>query len=248
MPKYQLIIGTDDPKELQPHIAIMMNGATIFANHIPSGAISSDADDNAPPNPNAPQFDAAGIPWDDRIHSKNKGMTNDGMWRKKRGVADTMVAAVEAELKARGAQPMYMQPPGAPPAPPAYSPPPQGYQPPGPPAPPAYSPPPAYQPPAPPAYSPPPQGYAPPPQGYQPPPPPAPQVGMDFTQFMQHVSAQLPKRDANNQPIMDGNYLASVCQRLSAQTQRPFSAITDLANHPDCIALAVQFMQADGRW
>lgn len=45
-------------------------------------------------------FDKAGLPWDDRIHAGSKVLTTDGLWRKKRGVTDELVAQVEAELRA----------------------------------------------------------------------------------------------------------------------------------------------------
>lgn len=47
----------------------------------------------------APDRDAAGLPWDERIHASSKATVADGTWRKKRGVDDATVAAVEAELR-----------------------------------------------------------------------------------------------------------------------------------------------------
>lgn len=49
----------------------------------------------------APDFDSAGMPWDERIHASSRATVADGTWRKKRGVSDELVAEVEAEL-ARG--------------------------------------------------------------------------------------------------------------------------------------------------
>lgn len=46
--------------------------------------------------------DKHGLPWDGRIHSgpaDKKPMNGDGTWRRKRGVDDATVAAVEAELR-----------------------------------------------------------------------------------------------------------------------------------------------------
>ena len=43
--------------------------------------------------------DRNGFPWDNRIHSSNKQTTADGVWRKRRGIDDATVAAVEAELR-----------------------------------------------------------------------------------------------------------------------------------------------------
>lgn len=45
--------------------------------------------------------DAAGLPWDGRIHSSSRARLQDGTWRQKRGVSDTLLAAVTAELRSR---------------------------------------------------------------------------------------------------------------------------------------------------
>lgn len=88
----------------------------------PTFTNSDDADDAAPLNINAPAVDGDGVPWDDRIHSSNKQMTDKGVWRKKRGIQDSYYQTVTAELKARGAaapapapaMPMPTMPPGMP--------------------------------------------------------------------------------------------------------------------------------------
>ena len=57
----------------------------------------------SPSNPGGVDVDANGLPWDGRIHSgptDKKPKNADGTWRKKRGVDDATVAAVEAELRA----------------------------------------------------------------------------------------------------------------------------------------------------
>lgn len=43
--------------------------------------------------------DAAGLPWDARIHSSNKAFVADGTWRQRRGTAPDLLAKVEAELR-----------------------------------------------------------------------------------------------------------------------------------------------------
>lgn len=43
--------------------------------------------------------DAAGLPWDARIHSSNKAFVADGTWRQRRGTAPELLAQVEAELR-----------------------------------------------------------------------------------------------------------------------------------------------------
>lgn len=59
----------------------------------------------APPAAPAPadastSLDKDGLPWDERIHSSSKAINQtDGLWRKKRGVSDELVAEVEAELR-----------------------------------------------------------------------------------------------------------------------------------------------------
>ena len=59
----------------------------------------------APTIAGEPEFDSTGLAWDERIHSKQKGQTNDGKWRKQRGVDENYYKQVEAELRARyGAQ------------------------------------------------------------------------------------------------------------------------------------------------
>lgn len=57
----------------------------------------------SPSNPGGVEVDGNGLPWDGRIHSgpaDKKPRNGDNTWRKKRGVDDATVAAVEAELRA----------------------------------------------------------------------------------------------------------------------------------------------------
>jgi hypothetical protein len=61
----------------------------------------------------AATLDKSGLPWDDRIHASTKALTADGMWRKKRGVTDALVAEVEGQL--RLIHPMSVPPPPPPP-------------------------------------------------------------------------------------------------------------------------------------
>lgn len=78
----------------------------------------------APPPP-VPGVDSSGLPWDARIHSDSRAVNADGTWRKKRGVADELVAAVTAELKGAPAEPVAPPPPApstpVPPAPPVLA-------------------------------------------------------------------------------------------------------------------------------
>lgn len=57
----------------------------------------------------AGDLDADGLLWDKRIHSSSKELNKDGTWRKRRGVADELVAEVEREL--RGVAPTPAPPP-----------------------------------------------------------------------------------------------------------------------------------------
>jgi len=43
-------------------------------------------------------LDKRGLPWDHRIHSSSKDTIADGTWKKKRNVAEELLATVEAEL------------------------------------------------------------------------------------------------------------------------------------------------------
>lgn len=45
------------------------------------------------------QLDKDGLPWDERIHSSNKEMTDKGVWRKRRGVSNETIAKVSVELR-----------------------------------------------------------------------------------------------------------------------------------------------------
>lgn len=211
-------------------------------------------DDNAPANINAPAADTSGLPWDERIHSRNKGLNADGTWRKKRGVDGAMVAAVEAELKMRGGTQFQPQPmPNAVQTmPPQFTAPSSHVQMPHHTGMHEQQPQPQYQQQPQPMpngqFMPPPNGM--PPQGmpngqYMQPPAP---VQLDFTGFMQHLSGQMAKRDQNGQPLIHTDYLASVVQRLSAQFGRQFNSITDVSGDPNAINAAVALITADGRW
>ena len=58
-----------------------------------------------------PQIDAAGLPWDARIHSTPATITKtSGKWRAKKNVDTALVAQVEAELRGATQQPTLQQP------------------------------------------------------------------------------------------------------------------------------------------
>lgn len=49
-----------------------------------------------------PDVDAAGYPWDARIHAQGGAKTADGKWRRRRNTQDTLVNQVETDMRARG--------------------------------------------------------------------------------------------------------------------------------------------------
>lgn len=72
-----------------------------------TGVIEGAAAPAPTPTPAAPaaaaggaQLDAAGFPWDERIHSSNKKLNDKNLWWAKRGVQPALKAQVEAELRA----------------------------------------------------------------------------------------------------------------------------------------------------
>lgn len=57
----------------------------------------------AKPQTVTPDFDARGIPHDERIHQKNKALDEDGRWKYKQGIDAKAASGVETELLAKGA-------------------------------------------------------------------------------------------------------------------------------------------------
>lgn len=75
---------TPDDEDTPPVPAVASNDAA------PEDTASADS---------AATTDAAGLPWDERIHAGSKVMNADGTWRRKRGVDEATAQAVEAELR-----------------------------------------------------------------------------------------------------------------------------------------------------
>lgn len=205
----------------------------------PMPANSGDDDESGPVNANAPATDKEGMPWDERIHSKNKATNADGTWRKRRGVDAATVTAIEKELTDRAAS----QPAPAIPTPMMPTAPAVPTMPTMPPVPTMPVPPQA----APPVAAVPPMPAAPeqPAASQQ---PPAPAAALDFNGFMQGISAAMQKKDANGSPLVDAAYLAQKTAQIGQAYGVQLNAITDLSNHPEMIGYAVQLMQFDGRW
>lgn len=209
------------------HITTTGNVAAPNPNHQQVMGVPSD-DENGPANVNAPAVDTAGMPWDERIHSKNKNLNADGTWRAKRNVDGAMKAAVEAELKLRAGM-SYAAPNFTPPSSQVAMPhhnngngngmtmPHQN-------------------------------GTTMPHEQHQQPQPSNNGGGMDFNAFMMHMSGQMNKRDANGAPLITVDYLAGVCQRLGAQFGKTFNAITDIMGDQAAINSAIFLISADGRW
>lgn len=135
MSKFSLTIGFDSVEE---YIRVSSRIAALFASTtvepvaqpavgnappgfepgpFPSAAnpAPATADDDGPTDTNAPEYDSAGIPWDERIHAGTKGRNQDGTWKRRRNTSDVTYNIVMAEL----AQKTAGQQPSAPPAIPA---------------------------------------------------------------------------------------------------------------------------------
>jgi hypothetical protein len=64
----------------------------------------------APPGPTVPaELDSRGMPWDARIHASNRSKTIKNEWKRKRGVDESLVAAVEAQNKPKNVEPPIYQ-------------------------------------------------------------------------------------------------------------------------------------------
>lgn len=74
------------------------SGKTIETNDLPAtvkaavdkGWVPAKAADTAPDK------DANGMPWDERLHQKNKALDDDGIWKYKKGVNAESAAALLA--------------------------------------------------------------------------------------------------------------------------------------------------------
>lgn len=189
--------------------------------------------------------DASGLPWDERIHSKNKTRNADGSWRKQKGLDPATLASVEAQLRAATPQPAPMPTPVMPPPPPPPMPvaaEPAPIAPPPPVMPPVAAPPVPTMAPAMPA-----------PPAIDPTPAPVAAAGpMDFSAFFQQLQVQMQRRDAAGNAVgPDAPYLAELTAKISGAWGVPLNAITDLmgnANAPAILEWAVQVMRSENRW
>ena len=90
--------------------AAITAGIVAYVNTFPSEASVSVSDTTDNDTDVTGQVDSAGFPWDERIHSGAKTTKADGTWTYKKG-ASSLVAAVEAELRAKGAGVPVVTPP-----------------------------------------------------------------------------------------------------------------------------------------
>lgn len=63
---------------------------------------TDDEETGAPANVQPGEVDAAGFPWDERIHSGGKTKSEAGVWRNKKGLTENVKNAVIAELRSLG--------------------------------------------------------------------------------------------------------------------------------------------------
>lgn len=188
-----------------------------------SNVVNADEDETL--NTNAPAFDSTGLPWDERIHSANRGANSDGTWRKRRGVSSETVVVIENELRMRAmtnAAPI-IQPPIQPASvegigPFAHTP---GY----------------YQ--------------VMQPEQFQQPvitqatniaPLTQPVHVYDFMQFMTALSQK------STTGIIDIAYLSGLTTRTGQMIGKNLTAITDVNGDQNAINAAIAIMQQDGKW
>jgi hypothetical protein len=178
-------------------------------------------------------FDKSGMPWDKRIHSSAKSVNKDGSWKKRKGAEAAEIAAVEAELRAASVP----QQPTIPPAPVA-APAPQAV---------VYD---ASQAAAAtvavesqiPAHI----EQAMQPQPVAAPvahvlPQPATPTGPTFQSLTQRITQGFALGK------IDGTYMPTICQRLSAAFGQQVNAITDIQNNPTMVKYANDCIDVDNK-
>lgn len=82
------------PVPLPPPVPAGVADPTVFQREVEPPAASIIAQ--------APAHDSRGFPWDERIHSGNKTLNQDGSWKKRKNVPDATVASMEHELHVAG--------------------------------------------------------------------------------------------------------------------------------------------------
>lgn len=219
------------------HNTTVMHAAAALAGG--AGGGEDGPEENGPVNTAAPAFDAAGLPWDERIHSSTKDLNGDGKWRARRKSKgqpdDTTIAAVEAELRARvggGAvaqtqqpmQQMQMQPVQQVMQPIQQQPMQQMQQ----------TQPMVQQQPVQQVMQP--QPMQPVQQVQQQP------AEMDFSTFMQTISKGFTVVRPDGSALVDQSYMAAIAVHFG------LTAITDLSTRVDLIPAVINQFKIDGRW
>lgn len=93
-------IAARDPAPFETSNGYVITPATRPAASETAPAASTDDEGQA--DPNAPEYDIAGTPWDKRIHASTKTRNEDGTWRRRRNLSDVAYNSVMAELSQRG--------------------------------------------------------------------------------------------------------------------------------------------------
>lgn len=237
-------IPTESRAEQMPH----GNGGVVnIVNY--AGPVQTEQEEQSSTDDVTGVFDKDGLPWDERIHSSNKKMTAKGVWTRKRGVQDSLVEQVEAELRGN-AVPTYAPTPAVVVAPqpvmqqPFPQPIPQPQQVAVNPMVQTPFPQPTMVHPAPavvpqPAMQPVPQ----PQQQPFPQPQPAPPA---FVEDFNGLAQTLQSLFASGTTV---DYMNSITKRITQafQLQAPLGSITDIGSNPEMIRYAFQLFREDGK-
>lgn len=207
------------------------------------------------------ETDSTGLPWDERIHASTKTQTAKGVWKKRKGVDDATMQAVENELRARGAMPVPL-PVGIPVAPaPAPAPMPMTTQP----APmpvlptlPQADPEPVVAAPAPmpmtvqaapaptPVLPPLPQADSEPVVATPTPAPaPTPDAAPESVDMMTLMSKIAAGQTAGT---LDADYVNSLVKRVGEAFGQSINSVVDMMSKPDMLTYTAQLMRHDGKW
>lgn len=242
-----LLDGTDAPT------AVDMSGAMqpqTLTPAMPALTAEDDDADDATVATDAPALDSTGLPWDARIHAASKAMVSGNKWRKRKGVADATVIAVEAELRGTpAAVPMpVMSIPSLAPMMPAVEA--SVAQTPIMQMPPALTPPPAMQ--MPPALAPAPEPVVSTPVPVMEPipapvpEPVAPSGDLDMAGFMAHLTTLMQQGRVTTDDLIA--VVGAVNAAFTPHGHAAIAAITDVGSDPQKLAYAVQVLQANAKW
>lgn len=89
-----------------PVAAVPIAPAPVNVSIPAAGVTNASTAPATPPASNVPlEYDAAGMPWDARIHQKAKSRKKDGTWKLQKGIDQTLVQSVVSELAAKRLSP-----------------------------------------------------------------------------------------------------------------------------------------------